>query len=182
MLAMMRKISNRYLSAIRQPAARWKCCYAIRAAGCLGAPPGALVLGAWPEADRAGGLTNLPLDDRDRIHPGAKIGARFFIDHGMGVVIGETAEIGEDVTLYHGVTLGGVSLLKGKRHPTLENGVVVGAGAKTWEISSSARFTGGRQRGGRQIGAAPIRGGGHPRAGGHAQPSPAPRTYRRPGA
>ncbi len=64
------------------------------------------------------------------IHPGAKIGSRFFIDHGMGVVIGETAEIGEDVTLYHGVTLGGVSLEKGKRHPTLENGVVVGAGAK----------------------------------------------------
>ncbi|NMC83801.1 MAG: serine O-acetyltransferase [Anaerolineaceae bacterium] len=64
------------------------------------------------------------------IHPGAVIGERFFIDHGMGVVIGETAEIGNDVTLYHGVTLGGVSLEKGKRHPTLENGVVVGAGAK----------------------------------------------------
>jgi serine O-acetyltransferase len=64
------------------------------------------------------------------IHPGAQIGCGFFIDHGMGVVIGETAEIGENVTLYHGVTLGGVSLEKGKRHPTLENGVVVGAGAK----------------------------------------------------
>jgi serine O-acetyltransferase len=64
------------------------------------------------------------------IHPGARIGPRFFIDHGMGVVIGETAEIGADVTLYHGVTLGGVSLEKGKRHPTLEEGVVVGAGAK----------------------------------------------------
>lgn len=64
------------------------------------------------------------------IHPGAKIGSRFFIDHGMGVVIGETAEIGECVTLYHGVTLGGVSLNKGKRHPTLEDHVVVGAGAK----------------------------------------------------
>ncbi len=64
------------------------------------------------------------------IHPGATIGPRFFIDHGMGVVIGETAEIGSDVTLYHGVTLGGVSLNKGKRHPTLEDGVVVGAGAK----------------------------------------------------
>jgi serine O-acetyltransferase len=64
------------------------------------------------------------------IHPGAKIGRRFFIDHGMGVVIGETAEIGDDVTLYHGVTLGGVSWNKGKRHPTLENNVVVGAGAK----------------------------------------------------
>jgi serine O-acetyltransferase len=63
------------------------------------------------------------------IHPGATIGRRFFIDHGMGVVIGETAEVGDDVTLYHGVTLGGVSLEKGKRHPTLENGVVVGAGA-----------------------------------------------------
>lgn len=64
------------------------------------------------------------------IHPAAKIGRRFFIDHGMGVVIGETAEIGDDVTLYHGVTLGGVSWQKGKRHPTLEDGVVVGAGAK----------------------------------------------------
>lgn len=64
------------------------------------------------------------------IHPGAKIGRRFFIDHGMGVVIGETAEIGDDVTLYHGVTLGGTTWNKGKRHPTLEDGVVVGAGAK----------------------------------------------------
>jgi serine O-acetyltransferase len=64
------------------------------------------------------------------IHPGAKIGRRFFIDHGMGVVIGETAEIGDDCTLYHGVTLGGTSWNKGKRHPTLGNGVVVGAGAK----------------------------------------------------
>lgn len=64
------------------------------------------------------------------IHPGAKIGSRLFIDHGMGVVIGETAEIGSCVTLYHGVTLGGTSLNKGKRHPTLEDNVVVGAGAK----------------------------------------------------
>jgi len=64
------------------------------------------------------------------IHPGAKIGRRFFIDHGMGVVIGETTEIGDDVTLYHGVTLGGVTWNAGKRHPTLEDNVVVGAGAK----------------------------------------------------
>jgi serine O-acetyltransferase len=64
------------------------------------------------------------------IHPGATIGRRVFIDHGMGVVIGETAEIGDDCTLYHGVTLGGVSWDKGKRHPTLGKGVVVGAGAK----------------------------------------------------
>lgn len=64
------------------------------------------------------------------IHPGATIGKRFFIDHGMGVVIGETAEIGDDVTLYHGVTLGGTSWNEGKRHPTLEDGVVIGAGAK----------------------------------------------------
>lgn len=64
------------------------------------------------------------------IHPGAVIGRRFFIYHGMGVVIGETSEIGNDVTLYHGVTLGGVSLEKGKRHPTLGDKVVVGAGAK----------------------------------------------------
>jgi serine O-acetyltransferase len=64
------------------------------------------------------------------IHPGASIGRRVFIDHGMGVVIGETAEIGDDCTLYHGVTLGGVSWKQGKRHPTLGKGVVVGAGAK----------------------------------------------------
>ncbi len=64
------------------------------------------------------------------IHPGATIGRRFFIDHGMGVVIGETAEIGDDCTVYHGVTLGGTTWNKGKRHPTLGKGVVVGAGAK----------------------------------------------------
>ena len=64
------------------------------------------------------------------IHPGAKIGRRFFIDHGMGVVIGETAEIGDDVLLYQGVTLGGTGKERGKRHPTLGNGVVVGTGAK----------------------------------------------------
>ncbi len=64
------------------------------------------------------------------IHPGAKIGRRVFIDHGMGVVIGETAELGDDCTLYHGVTLGGTTWNKGKRHPTLMPGVVIGAGAK----------------------------------------------------
>src|SRR6056300_1231171 len=64
------------------------------------------------------------------IHPGAKIGQRFFIDHGMGVVIGETSIIGNDCTLYHGVTLGGTTWKKGKRHPTLGNNVVIGAGAK----------------------------------------------------
>jgi serine O-acetyltransferase len=64
------------------------------------------------------------------IHPGATIGKGFFIDHGMGVVIGETAEIGENVTLYHGVTLGGVSWEKTKRHPTVEDNVVIGSGAK----------------------------------------------------
>ncbi len=64
------------------------------------------------------------------IHPGASIGRRFFIDHGMGIVIGETTEIGDDVTLYHGVTLGGTTWEKKKRHPTLEDGVIVGAGAK----------------------------------------------------
>jgi serine O-acetyltransferase len=72
----------------------------------------------------ARGLTGI------EIHPGATIGRRFFIDHGMGVVIGETAEIGNDVTMYHGVTLGGTSWKEGKRHPTLGNGVVIGAGAK----------------------------------------------------
>ena len=64
------------------------------------------------------------------IHPGAKLGRRVFIDHGMGIVIGETAEIGNDVTLYHGVTLGGTSWKAGKRHPTLEDNVVIGAGAQ----------------------------------------------------
>ena len=64
------------------------------------------------------------------IHPGAKIGRRFFIDHGMGVVIGETAEIGDDVLLYQGVTLGGTGNEKGKRHPTIGNNVVIGTGAK----------------------------------------------------
>jgi len=77
------------------------------------------------------------------IHPAAKIGTRFFIDHGMGVVIGETAEIGDDCTLYHGVTLGGTSWKEGKRHPTLGKGVVVGAGAKVLgpiEISDGVRI------------------------------------------
>ena len=64
------------------------------------------------------------------IHPGAKIGKRFVIDHGMGIVIGETTEIGDDVTLYHGVTLGGTTWNKGKRHPTIKNNVVIGTGAK----------------------------------------------------
>jgi serine O-acetyltransferase len=72
----------------------------------------------------ARGLTGI------EIHPGAKLGPGFFIDHGMGVVIGETAEVGADVTIYHGVTLGGTSLAHGKRHPTLGDRVVVGAGAK----------------------------------------------------
>lgn len=77
------------------------------------------------------------------IHPGAQIGRRFFIDHGMGVVIGETAVIGNDCTLYHGVTLGGTSWDKGKRHPTLHDNVVVGAGAKVLgpiEIGEGARI------------------------------------------
>ena len=77
------------------------------------------------------------------IHPGARIGKGFFIDHGMGVVIGETAEVGNNVTLYHGVTLGGTSLEKGKRHPTLQDNVVVGAGAKILgaiEIGENSRI------------------------------------------
>jgi serine O-acetyltransferase len=77
------------------------------------------------------------------IHPGAQIGRRFFIDHGMGVVIGETAVIGDDCTLYHGVTLGGTTWQKGKRHPTLGPNVVVGAGAKVLgpiEIGDGARI------------------------------------------
>lgn len=77
------------------------------------------------------------------IHPGARIGRRFFIDHGAGVVIGETAEVGDDVTLYHGVTLGGTSWNKVKRHPTLGDGVLVGAGAKILgpiEVGEHARI------------------------------------------
>lgn len=77
------------------------------------------------------------------IHPGARIGRRLFIDHGMGVVIGETAQIGNDVTLYQGVTLGGTSWNKGKRHPTLEDNVVVGAGAKVlgpFTVGAGARI------------------------------------------
>ena len=77
------------------------------------------------------------------IHPGAQIGRRFFIDHGMGVVIGETAEIGDDCTLYQGVTLGGTSWNKGKRHPTLGNDVVIGAGAKVlgpFKVGDHARI------------------------------------------
>ncbi len=77
------------------------------------------------------------------IHPAARIGRRFFIDHGMGVVIGETADIGDDVTLYHGVTLGGTSWQSGKRHPTLGDDVVVGAGAKILgpiRVGSGARI------------------------------------------
>ncbi len=80
------------------------------------------------------------------IHPGATIGHRFFIDHGMGVVIGETAEIGDDVMLYQGVTLGGTSTLRIKRHPTLRDRVVVGAGAKVIggiEIGENARIGAG---------------------------------------
>jgi len=64
------------------------------------------------------------------IHPGAEIGQRFFIDHGMGVVVGETSKVGDDVTLYQGVTLGGTSLEKGKRHPTIGDGVIIGSGAQ----------------------------------------------------
>ena len=77
------------------------------------------------------------------IHPGARIGQRLFIDHGMGVVIGETAEIGDDVTLYQGVTLGGTSLSKGKRHPTIGDGVVVGSGAQVlgpFKVGDGARI------------------------------------------
>ena len=83
----------------------------------------------WRFAARFLSFVSRTLSNVD-IHPGATIGHRFFIDHGAGVVIGETAEVGDDVTLYHGVTLGGTSWNKGKRHPTLADGVVVGAGAK----------------------------------------------------
>ncbi len=84
------------------------------------------VFSCWPESFRSstGLLTGI------EIHPGAKIGRRCFIDHGMGVVIGETTEIGDDVLLYQGVTLGGTGKERGKRHPTIGNNVVIGTGAK----------------------------------------------------
>jgi serine O-acetyltransferase len=88
-----------------------------------------LWLAGWRFSARLLSFIGRTLSNVD-IHPGAVIGRRFFIDHGACVVIGETAEVGNDVTLYHGVTLGGTSWNKGKRHPTLANGVVVGAGAK----------------------------------------------------
>ena len=77
------------------------------------------------------------------IHPGARIGRRLFIDHGMGVVFGETAEVGDDVYMYHGVTLGGLTTATGKRHPTIGNGVTIGAGAKVLgpiRVSDGARI------------------------------------------
>ncbi len=80
------------------------------------------------------------------IHPGAKIGKRFFIDHGMGVVIGETCEIGNDVMLYHGVTLGGTGKEEGKRHPTIGNNVMISAGAKVlgpFKVGDNARVAAG---------------------------------------
>lgn len=80
------------------------------------------------------------------IHPGAKIGRRFFIDHGMGVVIGETTEIGDDVTIYQGVTLGGTGKEKGKRHPTIGNNVMIGAGAKvlgSFKVGDNAKIGAG---------------------------------------
>jgi serine O-acetyltransferase len=87
------------------------------------------------------------------IHPAAKLGRRVFIDHGMGVVIGETAEVGDDVTLYHGVTLGGVSLKKEKRHPTLGNKVVVGTGAK---VLGPFKVGNGSQIGANSVVIAPV--------------------------
>ncbi len=96
----------------------------------LGIPAGTLVVEPWIEAAGKVDFPPYPFLTGIEIHPGARIGSGFFIDHGMGVVIGETAEVGQNVTLYHGVTLGGVSLEKGKRHPTIGDNVVIGAGAK----------------------------------------------------
>ncbi len=120
------------------------------------------------------------------IHPGAKIGKGVFIDHGMGVVIGETSEIGDYVTLYQGVTLGGTGKEKGKRHPTIGRNVVIAAGAKVLgPITVGRRLQGGRGRGGHPGRAAPLHRGGHPRPGGHAGGraggGPAPRGHPRPG-
>ncbi len=104
------------------------------------------------------------------IHPGAQIGAGFFIDHGMGTVIGETAEVGANVTLYHNVTLGGVSWAKVKRHPTLEDHVVVGAGAQILgPICIGAHSRIGIEFGGGQRCAGPVSCGRRARPCYHAQ-------------
>ncbi len=87
------------------------------------------------------------------IHPGARVGRRLFIDHGMGVVIGETAEIGDDVLIYHGVTLGGLSGQPGKRHPTLENEVTIGAGA---QVLGPIRIGRGARVGANAVVVAPV--------------------------
>jgi serine O-acetyltransferase len=87
------------------------------------------------------------------IHPGAKLGRRLFIDHGMGVVIGETAEVGDDVLIYHGVTLGGLSGQPGKRHPTLEDQVTVGAGA---QVLGPIRIGRGARVGANAVVVAPV--------------------------
>jgi serine O-acetyltransferase len=111
----------------------------------------AIVLHRWAQRFRRAGMHSLARGCSHfargitgiEIHPGATVGRRVFIDHGMGVVIGETAEIGDDCTIYQGVTLGGTSLHQGKRHPTLARGVVVGAGAKVlgpFTVGSGARI------------------------------------------
>lgn len=116
----------------RDPAARTRlevmCIYPGLHATVLHRLAHRLWLAGWRFVARLLSFLNRLLTNID-IHPGATIGRRFFIDHGAGVVIGETAEIGNDVTLYHGVTLGGTSLSKGKRHPTLKDRVLIGAGA-----------------------------------------------------
>ena len=149
----------------------------------LGAPPRALAVDARPASLLGGWLSQLTrLLTGIEIHPGATIGQRFFIDHGMGVVIGETAEVGENVTLYHGVTLGGTSLEKGKRHPTLEDDVVVGAGAK---MLGAINIGAGSRIGANAVvvkaGPAEFGGGGRAGAGGGAQPAAPGACPARPG-
>ena len=125
-----RKISASSWTKIRRRDRAPRCFSAIRDfTPCCSIGPRRLY-GGGPEVPRP-----LHLPDRAHaagveIHPAARIGRRVSIDHGMGLVIGETAEVGNDVTLYHGVTLGGVSLKQEKRHPTIADGVVVGAGAQ----------------------------------------------------
>ncbi|MCA0994649.1 serine O-acetyltransferase [Alloyangia pacifica] len=131
----LRRLISADFAAIRQrdPAARGKLETALTYPGLHATVAHRLAHGLWRRGWRfwarllsyaARAVTGID------IHPGAQIGPGFFIDHGAGVVIGETAEVGRDVTLYHGVTLGGVSWSPGKRHPTLGDGVMVGAGAK----------------------------------------------------
>ena len=126
-------------------------------------PAGAPAVGREVVGDRAVRVARVAIHDGHRDPSGARIGSGVFIDHGMGVVIGETAEVGDDVTLYQGVTLGGTSLKREKRHPTLERNVVVGTGAAVMGALRCGRGGSDRRRlGGGGRGSAELRRGRRP--------------------